>query len=198
MLQTLCRRCECLTAVRHKPDFCHCQLGCHQCPDIPADQLALQKLVTCQMTSCQLPMCTTMPAAAPAARHRRQLRSCQVPCCSPLNFPISQVISIQYLHASSVIYCDLKPSNILLDENGRIKLGGFGLSRRLSDINKTPLQQLPSVGVMGFRCLGAEALCTGQLWSCLLAVLVSKWRCDRQDLPAAAAPRKLRLCSRLL
>eukprot|EP00891_Asterochloris_glomerata_P004830 jgi/Astpho2/4830/e_gw1.00068.1.1_t len=54
------------------------------------------------------------------------------------------VISIQYLHASSVIYCDLKPSNILLDENGRIKLGGFGLSRRLSDINKTPLQQLPS------------------------------------------------------
>ena len=62
-----------------------------------------------------------------------------------------QVISIQYLHASSVIYCDLKPSNILLDENGRIKLGGFGLSRRLSDINKTPLQQLPSVGAIGIK-----------------------------------------------
>ncbi|KAL3147840.1 hypothetical protein ABBQ32_002563 [Trebouxia sp. C0010 RCD-2024] len=53
------------------------------------------------------------------------------------------VISIQYLHSNAIIYCDLKPSNILLDENGRIKLGGFGLSRRLSDINKTSLQQLP-------------------------------------------------------
>ena len=55
------------------------------------------------------------------------------------------VISIQYLHSNAIIYCDLKPSNILLDENGRIKLGGFGLSRRLSDINKTSLQQLPPV-----------------------------------------------------
>lgn len=43
------------------------------------------------------------------------------------------------------MYCDIKPSNTLLDENGRLKLGGFGLSRRLSDINKTPYQALPQV-----------------------------------------------------
>ena len=62
------------------------------------------------------------------------------------------VISIQYLHSNAIIYCDLKPSNILLDENGRIKLGGFGLSRRLSDINKTSLQQLPPVGASSECC----------------------------------------------
>jgi serine/threonine protein kinase len=54
-------------------------------------------------------------------------------------------VLLQFLHAHSIIYCDIKPSNILLDENGRLKLGGFGLSRRLSDINKTPVTNLPPV-----------------------------------------------------
>ncbi len=39
----------------------------------------------------------------------------------------------------------IRSSNILLDENGRLKLGGFGLSRRLSDINKNPFTALPQV-----------------------------------------------------
>lgn len=73
------------------------------------------------------------------------------------------VISIQYLHSNAIIYCDLKPSNILLDENGRIKLGGFGLSRRLSDINKTSLQQLPPVRASSEcckQCMFSHYLCS--------------------------------------
>ncbi|XP_059632663.1 serine/threonine-protein kinase RUNKEL [Cornus florida] len=53
------------------------------------------------------------------------------------------VLGLQFLHSKGIIYCDLKPSNILLDENGRTKLCDFGLSRKLSDISKTPSSLLP-------------------------------------------------------
>jgi eukaryotic-like serine/threonine-protein kinase len=41
--------------------------------------------------------------------------------------------ALQFLHSKGMIHGDIKPSNILVDALGRVKLGDFGLARRASD-----------------------------------------------------------------
>jgi eukaryotic-like serine/threonine-protein kinase len=41
--------------------------------------------------------------------------------------------ALEFLHQSGVIHGDVKPSNLLMDPQGRVKLGDFGLARRASN-----------------------------------------------------------------
>ena len=38
------------------------------------------------------------------------------------------------MHENGIIYCDLKPSNILINEYSNLKFGDFGLSKKITDL----------------------------------------------------------------
>lgn len=56
--------------------------------------------------------------------------------------------AVAYAHRRGVIHCDLKPSNVLVDERGRAKVLDFGLARLL-DIDPTSTLSLSGPALMG-------------------------------------------------
>jgi len=59
----------------------------------------------------------------------------QLPIAAVKLFGGDLLAGLQYLHYGGVLYCDLKPSNVLLDEHGVLKLAGFGLARRVPTVS---------------------------------------------------------------
>lgn len=58
---------------------------------------------------------------------------------------------IQFLHSNYIIHRDIKTANILLDNKSTIKLGDFGLARKISPISKVSKQYSSNVVTLWYR-----------------------------------------------
>lgn len=79
------------------------------------------------------------------------------------------LLGVEHLHKIGILHCDIKPENILLDENYNIKIADFGHSRILLD-NKADDISL-DVGTFGYRAVEilfgeSSASFSLDVWSC--------------------------------
>ncbi|WP_179166864.1 serine/threonine-protein kinase [Streptomyces sp. CB03238] len=119
-----------------------------------------------------------------------RLRGGQLPAATVRDHALQLCQGLAFLHERGVVHLDLKPGNILVSASGSLKIGDFGLARRVS----TLLRRTPAPGgtswylpaeVLQLQYAGPEA----DVYALgLICYEMLTGRLPRQDQLRAAAP----------
>jgi RNA polymerase sigma factor (sigma-70 family) len=90
----------------------------------------------------------------------RVARARRVTVDEAVQWTIAAAGAVQFVHEHGVIHCDLKPSNVLLDVGGQIRVTDFGLAVRLWQI---PADTALLAGTPGFMAPEQVDPCWGEI-----------------------------------
>lgn len=92
------------------------------------------------------------------------------------SYTLQTLLGLEYLHLNWILHRDLKPNNLLVNANGCLKIGDFGLAKFFGSPNRAYTHQ---VVTLWYRCpellFGARQYSTGvDIWAvgCILAELL--------------------------
>lgn len=92
------------------------------------------------------------------------------------SYTLQTLLGLEYLHLNWILHRDLKPNNLLVNSNGCLKIGDFGLAKFFGSPNRMYTHQ---VVTLWYRCpellFGARQYSTGvDIWAvgCILAELL--------------------------
>jgi hypothetical protein len=119
-----------------------------------------------------------------------------------LRRPVARPLALRWLreaadaldcaHGANVVHRDVKPANLLLDENGRLAIGDFGIARVASEAAVTKTGQL--LGTAGYispeQARGEPATAASDRYS--LAVVAFELLTGRRPFGGATAPAQMR------